>query len=96
MPNASAPRPDGQLGLLAAEEARDDHIDVIVCDPWGRVLDVIPAHLGDRREHRGRASLHEATLWAVVAVGNAAERLPPPAWATLPGHDPCRDRLPPW
>ncbi len=95
MPKASAPQPDGQLGLLAAEEARDDHVDVIVCDSWGRVLDVIPTHAGDRRERRERASLHEATLWAYVAIRNAAERLPPPPWATLPCHDPCAKRLPP-
>jgi hypothetical protein len=95
VPTSPAPRRDGQLGLLAAEEDRDDHIDVIVCDLWGRVLDAFPAHLGAREPGRDRPSLHEATLWAHLAIRDAGERLPPPTWATLPGHDPCAGRLPP-
>jgi hypothetical protein len=83
---------DVQLALLGPEAGRDDHVDVIVYDLFGRVVDVIPAHLGDRHEQRERASLHEATLWGVIAAKNAAERLPPPTWATFPGHELPVDR----
>ncbi len=67
-----------QLTLLGRDDARDDHVNLIVYDLFGRVIDVIPAHLGDRHEPRERASLHEATLWSVIAAQTAAERLPPP------------------
>lgn len=86
-PRAGARADDAQLALLGAEAGRDDHVDVVVCDYFGRVVDVIPAHLGDRRERRDRCSLHEAVLWAHVTAANARERLPPPTWATFPVHD---------
>jgi hypothetical protein len=79
---------DGQLTMLGLEAGRDDFIDVVVCDVFGRVLDVIPAHLGDRHEPRERWSLHAAALWGSVTTKRAAERLPPPTWATFPVHDP--------
>lgn len=79
---------EAQLPLLASEAGRDDQIDVVVCDRFGRVIDVIPAHLGNRLEVRDRCSLHEAVLWAHLAVAQAAECLPPPTWATVPVHDP--------
>lgn len=84
---ARATAPAAQLALLGAEAGRDDHIDVIVCDHFGRVVDVIPAHLGDRHVQRDRCSLHEAALWGVLAAKKARELLPPPAWWTFPGHD---------
>lgn len=76
-----------QLALLGVETGRDDHIEVIVCDHFGRVVDVIPAHLGDRHVQRDRCSLHEATLWGVLAATKARELLPPPPWWTFPIHD---------
>jgi hypothetical protein len=78
---------DAQLALVGPDVGRDDHVDVIVCDRYGRVVDVIPAHLGDRHGPRECVSLHEACLWSVLAAKNAAERLPSPTWASLPGHD---------
>ena len=86
-PRAGARADKAQLALLGAEAGRDDHIDIVVCDYFGRVVDVIPAHLGDRRQPRDRCSLHEAVLWAHVAAAHARECLPPPPWATFPVHD---------
>jgi hypothetical protein len=72
---------------LGDELGRDDHVDVIVCDRWGRLVGVIPAFLGDRGDelHRQGWSLHAATVWAYLAV-QRAEQLPP-TWARLPCHD---------
>lgn len=50
----------------------DDTVDVVVHAKDGTVLDVIPAHMGDRladgepRRSDGRWSLHAATLWAHI------------------------------
>lgn len=81
------PADQDQLALGDSEFGRDDHVDVVVHDRWGRVLDVIPAHLGNRLDARDRPSLHEASLWAYLATRHADTELPPPTWATLLCHD---------
>lgn len=76
-----------QLALGDSDFGRDDLVDVVVGDRWGRHIDTIPAYLGERAaDSRGdRWSLHPATLWAHLAV-KRAEQLPP-TWAQLPCHD---------
>jgi hypothetical protein len=77
-----------QLSLGGGDFGRNDAIDVIVYDRWGRHIDTIPAYLGAREggaERDGRWSLHAATLWAHLAA-KQAERIPP-TWAQLPCHD---------
>jgi len=67
-----------QLALGGGDFGRDDLVDVVVYDRWGRHVDTIPAYLGERAgDDRGdRWSLHAATLWAHLAV-KRAEHLPP-------------------
>jgi hypothetical protein len=69
----SSPGPDaGQLALAVDPPP----LRWLVYDQYGRLLDTY--------EEDNWAA---AAVWGYLAVNAARRRLPPPPWATFPGHD---------